>query len=93
MNVYTAGLGKNDCVKQRLLVLDDVALVGDVETVQEFSDILVAYKAGDVHVRCTLRDHLDVVALEPVLVLLSLGFGDCDSLEHWHLACELDNEM
>jgi hypothetical protein len=66
----------------RLCVLNNVAPLRNVETVQELSDILVANTASLLDVGGTLRDVLDAVSGKLKLVLDVLGGLDVDSGPH-----------
>jgi hypothetical protein len=66
----------------RLCVLNNVAPLRNVETVQELSDILVAYAAGLLDVGGALGDVLDAVSGELKLVLDVLGGLDVDTRPH-----------
>jgi len=72
-----------------LLLLVHGSLVGDVDTVQEFSDILVAHSANTLDRRSRLGDVLDVIALENKLILLCLGLGDDNTIKHIDMPDEL----
>jgi len=63
-----------------LLLLDNVATLRDVETVQELSDILVADSADLLDVGSGLRDLLEIVTGELELVLDVLGSLDIDTV-------------
>ena len=65
------------------LILNDVALVADVNTIEELTDILVADKGGGVDISADLGDGLDVVTGEDDLTL-DVGVA------HGHALTELD---
>ncbi len=69
-----------------LLVLDDVALLGDVQTVQELPDVLVLDRGGLLDERGGLADGLDGVAGDDELVLLLLGVLALDAVVQLDLA-------
>lgn len=66
----------------RLCVLNDVAPLRNVETVQELSDILVANTADLLDVGGTLGDVLDAVSGELELILDVLGGLNVDTGPH-----------
>lgn len=73
------------------LLLSDDSLLGDVDSIEELTDILVAGEAGLVDEGSRAGDELDVVSDELDLVLGG-GAGSCDSVEHLDLADELLSE-
>jgi len=72
-----------------LLLLSYGPLVGDIDTIQEFPDILIPHPADTLDRRSRLRDVLDVVALEDKLILLRLGLTDGDAVKHVYLPHKL----
>lgn len=70
-----------------LIFLDDVGTLGDVDTIEELTDIFVADQGGLVNVCCGLCDDIDVVTREVdfILVILWLfkgnGFWDWDKTD------------
>jgi len=72
-----------------LLLSLDRSLVGDVDTIQEFTDILVPDSADTLDRRGGLGDVLDVVALKDKLVLLRLGLADGNAVKHVDVPHEL----
>lgn len=88
MNVSFVPQQPSPAAKQRLL-LDNVAPLANVKTVQELSDILVANAADLLDVGGGLGDVLEGIAGEDELVLLGLGGLDIDALGHGDAADEL----
>ena len=72
-----------------LCLLDNVGALGDVDTVQELSDILVSYTADLLDVGGGLRDGLEGISGELELILDVLGGLDVDTSLHHDLANEL----
>lgn len=66
----------------RLRLLNNVALLRNVETVQEFSDILVSYSADLLDVGGGLGDVFERVSGKGELVLDVLGLLNIDTLVH-----------
>ena len=67
----------------------DGGLLGDVDTVQELSDILVLDSGALLDSGSGLGHGLDVVSGDVELVLHGLGDLNSDSLGHWHDSEEL----
>merc|ERR1711937_634253 len=68
---------------------NDGGLLGDVQTVQELTDIVVLDSGGLLDTCCRLGNGFDVVAVNVELVLLGLGGLDGDTGGHGLLAEEL----
>merc|ERR1712212_1249740 len=68
---------------------NDGGLLGDVQTIQELTDILVLDSGRLLDTCCRLGNGFDVVAVNVELVLLGLGDLDGDARGHGHLAEEL----
>lgn len=63
-----------------------MALLRDIDTVQELSDILVLHRCGLLDARCGSGDQLDVIAFEDEFVLKRCGIDACHSRLHSNAA-------
>ena len=79
-------LQKNDLF---VLLRLDGGLLGDVDTVQELSDILVLDSSALLDSGSGLGDGFDVVSRDEELILHGLGDFDSDSWGHWDDSEEL----
>jgi hypothetical protein len=77
--------------EQNLLVIGtlELALLGDVDTIQELTDILVPDGGGLLDVGSRLGDVAEVVTDQGDLILLVLGVEDSDALQHGDLHDDL----
>ena len=79
------------CISERhiLFVLNHSGFLGDVQSIQKLSDILVLHGGGLLDQGSGLRDCLDGVSMNNQLVLLGLGVLDHDAIVHPHSTDEL----
>ena len=71
-----------------LFVLNHSGFLGDVQSIQKLSDILVLHCGGLLDQGSGLRDCLDGVSMNNQLVLLGLGVLDHDAIVHPHTTDE-----
>jgi len=82
---------KNKRRRLNLLVVGtlELALLGDVDTIQELTDILVLDGGGLLDVGSGLGDVVKIVTDQGDLILLVLGVEDGDALQHGNLHDDL----
>lgn len=77
---------------EEFVVLDNFGFLGNVDTIEKLSDILVSDEGFVVNKSATVGDVFDIVTLEPELVLLFWGDTAGDTWKHLYFSVDLLSE-
>ena len=71
---------------QQFIILQDLGLLANIDTIQKFSDILISGDSFLVDQRASLRNLFNIVTFQPEFIFLLGGSFDGNTFEHINLS-------